>query len=436
MNTVSHIRVAEFFDGKVTIDELREFSDDRGFLCELWRTDDDAMNTSSPEMCYYSHTKPLTMRGPHEHKDQTDWFITLKSHMLYMFVYDQTPAHFETDPTKIYRVKVDPGIIHSYRNLSVTHEAKTANFPSSLFMGKDKQEDIDEIRHEPMVEKNKTIFVLGANGRLGKAITDELLANMKRHEYHVVPITDIINDSNLIPLFDAIIDAKSSVDDIVINCIALTNVQNNEDDFDYPNYILPRHITEFCIQKQLYLIQFSTDYIYQTGEISPYTSSKKAYEAWFDDILAGFNFAPGNKDIVKHYIKIIRLANLFSLDESDVHNMINKFYKRCENIEETIVVPKTLQLMPTAVEDIAKFLSKKYVHKITEYGQYLNLSGKAYTVEEILVEFFKFKDLNIEDLPEEEMRVVNNPNLFLQSSHYTELNSDKSIREKIRQLKK
>ena len=44
-DTVSYTRVAEAFDGRVTVDELKTFSDGRGFVCELWRTDDGQMNS-------------------------------------------------------------------------------------------------------------------------------------------------------------------------------------------------------------------------------------------------------------------------------------------------------------------------------------------------------------------------------------------------------
>jgi len=123
MGTVEHERIEEYFDGKVTIDELNSYNDSRGFVCELWREDDYETNfdpsiTGSPElargplspkMCYFSQTEPLVIRGPHEHEEQTDWFISIKSKMIYMFVNkNEDVEYFITDPEKIYRTWYNP----------------------------------------------------------------------------------------------------------------------------------------------------------------------------------------------------------------------------------------------------------------------------------------------------------------------------------------
>ena len=57
----------------VVIRDLDRYTDDRGWLMELYRTDEmDAENL--PAMAYVSLTHPGVSRGPHEHKDQTDNF--------------------------------------------------------------------------------------------------------------------------------------------------------------------------------------------------------------------------------------------------------------------------------------------------------------------------------------------------------------------------
>jgi nucleoside-diphosphate-sugar epimerase/dTDP-4-dehydrorhamnose 3,5-epimerase-like enzyme len=434
MQTVCNTELITFFDKKVIVQELREFGDSRGFLCELWRIDDEFTIDNNCKMCYYSHTNPLVMRGPHCHTNQRDVFITIKSHMLYMFVYNNVPTYFITNPNKIYRISVDPGVIHSYRNLSISSVSFTANFPTSLFMGMNKKEEIDEIRYEPQVEKNKTIFLLGADGRLGKHIVKQLLGDMGLHTYHVVPITDIITQTNIHKLYEHILSNRTSENDIIINCIAKTKVQDEHDDFMFPNYDIPKQLTEFCLTNKMYFVHFSTDYVYQTGELSKYTLSKKAYEDWFNDVLLNISFIPHHKETIKHYIKIIRLANLFSLDIDDIHNMINKFYNKCANTEDIIVIPKHLRLMPTDVGAIAVFMSK-YIHDISTCNQYINLSGKAYTVEQILDKFFKINHLKIEELTDDDIKVINNPNLYLDSKHYLELDCDDAIIQKIKQLK-
>src|SRR5437764_15175443 len=66
----------EFHDGPidgVRWIALRQFHDDRGLLCEIFRTDELAAEVL-PAMGYLSVTDPGVARGPHEHRDQTDYF--------------------------------------------------------------------------------------------------------------------------------------------------------------------------------------------------------------------------------------------------------------------------------------------------------------------------------------------------------------------------
>ena len=45
-------------------------------------------------------------------------------------------------------VIVPPGVVHGYKNISKLERGMVLNFPDKLFMGWDKKEAIDEIRHE------------------------------------------------------------------------------------------------------------------------------------------------------------------------------------------------------------------------------------------------------------------------------------------------
>lgn len=447
-------KICSFYNGKVQIDELKSFSDSRGFVCELWRADDSNMNSdyiednsdniienqkvnsnndNSPQMCYYSHTEPLIMRGPHQHTDQTDWFITIKSRMMYQFYDDNSKncEYFITDPQKMYRVKVEPGIIHAYRNLSYNNVAMTANFPSSLFKGINKKEDIDEIRHEPYVEENKNIYILGSDGRLGKALVEELIRGSSIDSgYNVIPINSKFSISELDLFLDNITDDEIRTEnDIVINCIAKTNVQDdtNEEDFNFSNFEIPKHLTEFCIRHKFYLVNFSTDYIYQTGKESIYTRTKKKYENWLEQIFDSDDFLIHN---ITKYLNIVRLANLFSLEDNDTHNAITKIYNAI--INNKVNTSRNLKLMLTDVKDISKFLNKKYLHHLEEFTPFINLSGKAYELEYIIREFYESDvDINYIDNPS----TINNPDVFLNRDCYFELDCDNSIKEKIRKLK-
>ena len=57
----------------VVIRKVEKFSDERGWLCEIFRKDN-IDESISPVMSYISMTKPGIVRGPHEHLQQTDYF--------------------------------------------------------------------------------------------------------------------------------------------------------------------------------------------------------------------------------------------------------------------------------------------------------------------------------------------------------------------------
>lgn len=453
--TVKYERVSTFFNGKVTIDILKEFSDPRGFVSEIWRTDDDNYNTdyidnthiklnqqtyinkqNTPQMCYYSHTAPLILRGPHEHADQTDWFITLKSNMLYQFVLNDQVEYFITDKKRIYRMKVEPGVIHSYRNLDINDYSMTANFPSSLFMGIDKKDEIDEIRHEEKIKDNKNIYVLGSNGRLGKALTDKLIRSSKTHEYNVIPINEKFDNNKvdierLTALFKIILENRTE-NDIVINCIAKTNVQSNEneDNFGYVNFLLAKYITEFCLSNKIHVVTFSTDYVYQEGEhLSSYTLSKKRYEEWIESMYYSIDSNAYDLIASQKYLHVVRVANLFSSDKNDTHNLINKIYNA--SLKGKLSIVEKLLVMPTSVEVLSQFLTDKYIHKLAQYENFINVSGTPYTIEDIFIKFFgNPQEFNYITDP----KVVNNPSAFINRHCYYQLDCDAHILGKVVQV--
>jgi dTDP-4-dehydrorhamnose 3,5-epimerase len=431
MKTIETENIINYFDNKVKIDVIKNYTDTRGWVSELWRIDDDVYQDGKfdPKMCYFSYTNPLVMRGPHEHKEQCDWFLTICSSMVYIFSDGEKFEYFMTEPNKVYRIKVEPEIIHSYINTSYSNIAVTANFPSSLYKGVNKAEEVDEIRHEHAITPSKNIYVLGASGRLGKSVVAKLYKDMHKYNYHVIPVTQKFEKIEDITTFINNIKAtKSKIPNYIINCIGKTNVQNNDESlFDFSNYLVPKHLIELCIHNSIYLLHFSTDYVYQQGKIVNYTKSKKELETWFDQILV----FPDINVIAnaEKYIKIIRLANLFSQDKNDTHNAINKLYNAYKN--NKISIPKNLKIMLTDVDDISEFISKKFIHDFNFYSTITNVSGIPYTIEMILTEFFKINDANIHyiDTPD----VVNNPQLFY-TRKFIKLDCNDNILKKVNSI--
>ncbi len=131
------------------IRELKLYSDNRGWLAEVIRDDETGFR---PAMSYLSLTKPGIVRGPHEHRDQTDCFCFMGRFRLYLW--DNRTGSDTYGENKVIDVAdvptiavVPPGIVHAYRNTGST-DALIINLPDRLFMGWEKKEPVDEIRHE------------------------------------------------------------------------------------------------------------------------------------------------------------------------------------------------------------------------------------------------------------------------------------------------
>ena len=138
--------------GGVIIKELKQFTDERGWLAEVFRSDEDSIK---PVMSYISFTKYGVKRGPHEHLKQSDFFTFAGPGDFELYMWDnrkdsQTFGAFEkilVGESKKVAVLVPPGVVHGYKAITSTG-AFSINLPDKLFAGKGKKEAVDEVRHE------------------------------------------------------------------------------------------------------------------------------------------------------------------------------------------------------------------------------------------------------------------------------------------------
>jgi len=140
----------------VTVRSLTRYSDARGWLMELFRSDE-VEGAIVPAMSYISMTAPGVARGPHEHMDQTDYFCFAGPSTFKVYLWDrrkdsatcgirQVELAGEEDPKVVI---VPPGIVHAYKNVG-SAEGLVVNFPNRLFMGEGKSQPVDEIRYEEL----------------------------------------------------------------------------------------------------------------------------------------------------------------------------------------------------------------------------------------------------------------------------------------------
>ncbi len=137
----------------VIIKKLKKYHDDRGWLCEIFREDE--LNDYKVPMSYISETKPNVIRGPHEHKNQSDLFVFIGPGKFKLYLWDNRKdsetygerMEIEGGADNLISVIVPPGVVHGYKCISET-PAWSINLPDKLYKGKNKTEEIDEIRWE------------------------------------------------------------------------------------------------------------------------------------------------------------------------------------------------------------------------------------------------------------------------------------------------
>jgi dTDP-4-dehydrorhamnose 3,5-epimerase len=138
----------------VLVYRLEKFYDERGWLTELFRTDE-LDGEFHPSMAYISFSKPGITRGPHEHVHQADLFCFIGPSTFHLRLWDnrQKSGTYryvmnvkagENDPLAIV---VPKGIVHAYKNIGNV-DGMVVNCPNRLYMGEGKSDPIDEIRHE------------------------------------------------------------------------------------------------------------------------------------------------------------------------------------------------------------------------------------------------------------------------------------------------
>ncbi|NQU26381.1 MAG: dTDP-4-dehydrorhamnose 3,5-epimerase family protein [Candidatus Nealsonbacteria bacterium] len=134
--------------------QLTSYEDGRGWLVELYR-EDELEPGDNPMMAYVSQTLPGVTRGPHEHREQSDYFALIGPGDFKLYLWDNRPdsptcGHKQTlvaGESNLQAVQIPPGVVHAYKCISDA-PGVVLNFPNRLYAGRGKREPVDEIRHE------------------------------------------------------------------------------------------------------------------------------------------------------------------------------------------------------------------------------------------------------------------------------------------------
>jgi len=205
------------------------------------------------------------------------------------------------------------------------------------------------------IKKNIKILILGSKGQLGQSLKASI--NYPTDSYK----KKIENLRDLKSLYDKI---KSNKFDIIINCIAFTNVNLAEKEKKlayFTNSILPMHLSRFCKKNNIFFIHFSTDYVFNGKKINKYKETDKRLPVNYYGVtkLMGEKFIKQSKC---NYI-IFRVSALYSKKKKNnflnkIH-LINQLKKPFPIVSNQIVTPSSVELVAEIVNKTLSVISFK-----------------------------------------------------------------------------
>jgi len=147
----------------VVVQNLKRHTDHRGWLMELFRSDE-ILEEFRPAMAYVSSSEPGVVRGPHEHRTQADFFCFIGPSAFRVFMWDNRKASrtfghkliIDAGDQNPKAFIIPPGVVHAYKNIG-TMTGWVINMPNRLYRGRQRSEAPDEVRHE---NDPNTVFTL------------------------------------------------------------------------------------------------------------------------------------------------------------------------------------------------------------------------------------------------------------------------------------
>lgn len=145
----------------VWLAELVVHADQRGWLAEVFRQDwfDGTGPRHQPVMAYVSETLPGVVRGPHEHRYQTDLFVFAGPADFLIVLWDNRAGSATAGRRLELRLGegrpgillVPPGVVHGYKNIGRV-AGRVLNLPDRLYRGAGGTGAVDEVRYEEQAD--------------------------------------------------------------------------------------------------------------------------------------------------------------------------------------------------------------------------------------------------------------------------------------------
>ncbi len=214
------------------------------------------------------------------------------------------------------------------------------------------------------------ILVTGANGQLGQEFKNNV-ANTG-HEFYFTDENEL-DITKKRKILDYVTIYKI---ELIINCAAYTNVEDAETNKRQAvkvNSQAVRNLVEVCEKKKIKMIHFSTDYVYNSDNLSPINEESNINPINY----YGISKREGEKIIEKSSSDsiIIRTSWLYSMYGN---NFVKTMIKKGENQEKIYVINDQFGC-PTYSKDLVECTLNIIVsNKLNNYKVY-NFSNEGYT---------------------------------------------------------
>jgi dTDP-4-dehydrorhamnose 3,5-epimerase len=147
-NVPRGVRAARLIDG-VRVKQLQPIPDERGFLMEILRSDDDLFEAFG--QVYMTVAYPGVVKGWHYHKVQTDFFTVVKG-MMKIVLYDSRPEsptrgevnEFFMGELNPLLIRIPPGVLHGMKAIG-SEPGYVVNCPTEPY----NRDEPDEHRVDP-----------------------------------------------------------------------------------------------------------------------------------------------------------------------------------------------------------------------------------------------------------------------------------------------
>ena len=232
------------------------------------------------------------------------------------------------------------------------------------------------------------ILVTGANGQLGKEFKNNLYKSVHNFFFTDENELDVTKKKEILDY------VKIHKIELIINCAAYTNVngaEKNKKKAIKVNLDAVKNIVEVCEEKKIKMIHFSTDYVYNSKNLTPVSEGSNIDPANY----YGFSKREGEKIIENSSSNsvIIRTSWLYS---AYGNNFVKKMIKKGENEKKVYVINDQFGC-PTYSKDLVDFILKILDSNKLYKKKIYNFSNEGFTNwYEFTKKIFELKKINCE----------------------------------------